>query len=253
MSKFFLSFLLSVLLSCSHNSVDTTPLEKKSHEELAHFALQMSLIVPALNSAIGTFEEDSLRVYAQNLPGRDFQALVKLSQETFQPVSVYGKIHAKTLLSTSREESFALAKRLKDPLWQTFAAKMGFFYTQEGYSQVAKVMRALDEETYPLNIKRARVAEEISRNSFDYNIVKILFSKTGKSISVEDFLYKKSLFVAVYLATENFTQEQLNMLAEIGDGEAWQKHKKIFEAAIIKQYDLFFEKLKAFVERESAG
>lgn len=253
MFKIWPFFLVAALSSCSHNSLERTPLEEKSHEELAHFALQMSLIVPALNSAIGSFEEDALRVYAQYLPGGDFQALVKLSQETFQPVSVYGKIHAKTMLSTSKEESYALAKRLKDPLWQKFAAKMGFFYTQEGYSQVAEVMRALDEETYPLDMKRARLAEEISRNSFDYNIVKILFSKMRKPISVEDFLYKKSLFAAVYLATEDFTQEQLLQLAEIGEGQAWQKHKNIFEAAIIRQYDIFFEKLKAYVERGSAG
>lgn len=227
------------LCSCSHTSF-----KEQNKEELSHYIWSMTLVAPAINAAVGPFSEEGMRAAPYGIPADERNALIHLSNESFHPAKVYGKIHRESVEMGTKEEMVELALLLDSPAWQKFSNNLLKQYGEKGSEEVAQVMRLLDEERYPLDMEKARIAEKLSWDSYNYKVVDILFSKMTMGSPGEAFLYRQSIFVATYLAAKDLSESELKELENVRGSALYQKYKKIFETVVSGQYDFFFQRLK---------
>lgn len=222
------------LVSCAHKS-----LEEANKKELSHYIWSLSLAAPAVNSALGPLDPESVEEMAAGLAPKERAVLIELSKRSFHPAVVYEKMHTASLEAAGKQEMLELAKRLAGEAWSEFAQNMIWFYGAEGSEEVEEAMRALDREEFELDMKKAVVVERIAKQSFNQNVMDILHSKTRMGDPAERELYKGSLFVATYLASRDLSMEWLAEVESIRYSPLYQKYKDIFEQVVSDQYDQF--------------
>lgn len=236
----------AILLSCSSQSFKVSNDETK--ENISHYIWSSTLVAPAISSAMGPLDENSVKAIAAGLPEEEQSQLIEISGQAFTPEKVYGKLHQASLLNNSKEDMLSFAHRLETPAWQKFSENLLYYYSQEGSEEVARVMRELDQEEFILEMDKAIIAEKLSQNSYNFKTIDILFSKMPGGSKVESLLYRTSLFVTTYLAVEDLEMEELKELQMVRDEKMYQKYKLAFESVVSSQYDEFLSSLERIAQ-----
>lgn len=232
-------------MACFLIGCASRPLEERNKEELNHHIWSLTLAAPAINSAMGPFNERNMQNFASTLSRRDRQLLISLSTESFHPAKVYQKMSRASLGAGSKKEMLAMAKRLESDSWSRFARNLMWYYGEEGSREVEEVMLALDRDEYELDMQKAVVLERIALQSFNQNVVDILYSKTSMGSPGERFLYKASLFTTTYLAGKDLSLKQLKEIERIRSGKLYKGYKRVFEDVVSAQYDHFIRMLQS--------
>ncbi|MBC75818.1 MAG: hypothetical protein CME64_07365 [Halobacteriovoraceae bacterium] len=242
--KNLLVFIVSfAIIGCA-----TKRVEEHSQSELNHFVLSIALVGPAIQNAIGSIKQDTLKSASHNLSVEDTQKLILISKKAFSPLKAYKRVHARALQTISREDTVSIAKKLNEDSYREFSEKLIELYKNEGYSKVVKAMKDLDEEKMTLDMEKAILAEKISRHSMNFNVLKILFNKMGNGSKVEELLYRQSMFVLTYLAIEDMDQSEIEGILRVRQDPTWSKYQKAFEQSIGQSYDEFFFELRKYNE-----
>lgn len=248
LEKLLVFFSLIIISSCAQMR-----LEDQKNEELSHYIWTMTLVTPAIHAAMGPFDEKGLRAATMGLSPQDQKALMAMSIESFHPAKVYGKIQTTAVNTVKRDELLQLAKKLDNKTWNEFAEKLLYFYGEEGSERVAEVMRQIDQEKYDLNLEKAQAAEFLSRASYNFKTVDILYSKMPGGSPAERFLYQQSLLVTTYLALKDFAPSEIRELENVRSDKTYLRFKEIFERVIDAQYNQFFQSLRNYTEKHQAG
>lgn len=243
MKNLFIYVLSLSLFSCA-----TKKVEEHTQDELNHYVLNMALVGPAIQNAIGNIKKDTFNSATRNLGAEDAKNLMLIFQKAFSPIKAYKRIHRRALQTISKDDTVTIVKKMNSDTYHKFSEKLMELYKAEGYERVVQAMRDLDDESMGLNMDKAYLAEQISRSSMNFNVLNILFTKMGGGSQIEELLYRQSMFVLTYLAIEDFEEEEIKEILEVRQDPIWLKYQEAFEQSIGQSYDDFFFELRRYQE-----
>lgn len=261
--KYSLFIIIFIVSACSHRP----KLNVLSHDELMAVLMQQSLLTRALRSSI-LHAPNCLRPLETNMSQETYQRLTHLMRQHFSFLDMHRSIRQKMVAGTEAEKVRELAELLHDSTWRNFLQGTQAVNTMS--EKYTNLFHNLETGTFDLQSRRVHLVAQVTDYALMLNLMRISNNQVLHMISEESKKYLspknegllnwvvselqglneahiKSLFVTNYLATENFSEAELEELIKIRSNSIFEIGRNALEQELQLRYNSFYLEMKGAI------
>ena len=254
---------LLAFASCGHRP----NLQNKSHLELTDEVMNASFLNLAIKSAVTT-TSNCIEPLAGSVPESVFNQIVEILGKNFKLEEVQRSIRYKLYTGIEKQEMLELAQMLNDKTWRKFVSGVENTNSENYAKDFSRLDQGLNQNTFDLKSPRSVLVAKITDHSFMLNLLKKshdqvrkmlsggekqptakqkrLINWANQELSALEYEHIKRMFLSTYLATEDFSNEELEELFKIRNSDIFRKGRMALEDEISDRYEKFFKDLKTF-------